>query len=158
LEVDDHSSMDRPPRRPKEGIFDSLMFKQTFVLELSIWVAAFGAWSWLLKSEFDEEAVRNNLLLFMVLFGNLLFFNYRSVKESAFEVALRRNVVLVFGVLAAQGFHLFTMQVPFMRAVLRKSHAFPQGWLTSWGVAIPVPGAMEIFKISRKSTSTRHNR
>jgi len=151
-------AMARPPRRPREGIFNPLMIQQTMVSGLTIGLVTFGAWSWLLKSGLDEFAARNKILLLMVLFENLHVFNCRSETESAFRVPLRRNVVLVFGVLAAQGLHLLSMQVPFMQAVLRTSPVSLKEWLIFLGAALPVLVAMEIFKISRKSsTRTRPN-
>jgi len=151
-------AMARPPRRPKEGIFNPLMIQQTMVSGLTIGLVAFGVWSWLLKSGLDEFAARNKILLLMVLFENLHVFNCRSENESAFRVPLRRNLVLVFGVLAAQGLHLLSMQVPFMQAVLRTSPVSLKEWLIFLGAALPVLAAMEIFKISRRSsTRTRPN-
>ncbi|MGB7294297.1 MAG: HAD-IC family P-type ATPase, partial [Candidatus Aminicenantales bacterium] len=148
-------AMSRPPRSPKEGIFNSLMVQQTVVSGFTIGLVAFGAWSWLLKLGFEQFAARNKLVLLMVLFENLHVFNCRSEYESAFRVPLRRNVILAFGVVAAQGLHLLAMQVPFMRAALRTSPVSIKEWLILLGLALSVLAAMEIFKIVKRAAKPR---
>ena len=155
FEGGERGAMARPPRRPKEGIFNSLMVQQTIVSGFTIGLVAFAAWSCLLKSGFEEFAARNKLLLLMVLFENLHVFNCRSEYDSAFRVPLRRNVFLVLGVVIAQGFHLLAMHIPFMQAALRTSPVSVKEWAILLGLAFSVLAAMEIFKIVRKTVKPR---
>jgi len=50
---------------------------------------------------------------------NFHVFNARSERVSAFKVPLKRNFILVIGVLAAQGIHILSMQIPFIQNILR---------------------------------------
>jgi len=111
--------MKRRPRRQDETIFDPQMVWQTLVSGLTIGILALGYWFWMVRVEaMDEAAARNLLLLFMVLLQNVHVFNCRSESISALKVPLGRNVILVFGVLAAQGIHIVSMHLPFMQTIL----------------------------------------
>jgi len=112
-------AMKRRPRRQDETIFDPQMVWQTLVSGLTIGLLALGYRFWLVRVEaMDEAAARNLLLLFMVLLQNVHVFNCRSESISALKVPLGRNVILVFGVLAAQGIHIVSMHLPFMQTIL----------------------------------------
>jgi len=144
-------AMKRKPRRPEETIFDPQMVWQTIVSGLTIGVLALGAWFWMVRVEMMEEAVARNLvLLFMVLLQNVHVFNCRSEAVSALKVPLRRNVVLVFGVLAAQGIHVLSMYLPFMQKILgTEPVAFAQ-WFLLLALALTVLLVMEMFKWVRR--------
>ncbi|MDX9787666.1 MAG: HAD-IC family P-type ATPase [Desulfobacterales bacterium] len=145
-------AMKRTPRRPDETIFDAQMIWQTVVSGVTIGALAFSAWYWMVRVQMMDEAVaRNLLLLSMVLLQNVHVFNCRSESTSALKVPLRRNVILIFGVLAAQGIHILSMYLPFMQRILEtKPVAFTQ-WLLMLALAMGVLLVMEIFKrVSQK--------
>ena len=140
-------AMKRKPRRPDESIFDSRMIEQTLVSGLTIGAMAFGFWFWMIDAQgMDEASARNMVLLLMVLLQNVHVFNCRSETESAFRVPLRRNIILIFGVAAAQGIHILSMHVPFMQTILgTESIVFTQ-WLMALSLALSVLAVMEAFK------------
>jgi len=141
------SAMKRRPRRPDETIFDPQMVWQTLVSGLTIGALAFGFWYWMVRVEvMDEAGARNLLLLFMVLLQNGHVFNCRSESVSALKVPIRRNVILVFGVLAAQGIHLASMYLPFMQTILGTEPVRFTQWLLLLALALPVLLVMEVFK------------
>jgi len=144
-------AMKRRPRRPEETIFDPQMVWQTIVSGLTIGALALGAWYWMVRVEMMDEAVARNLvLLFMVLLQNVHVFNCRSEAVSALKVPLRRNVILIFGVLAAQGIHVLSMYLPFMRKILGTGPVALAQWLLLLGLALTVLLVMEIFKWVRQ--------
>jgi magnesium-transporting ATPase (P-type) len=144
-------AMKRRPRGPDEKIFNSTMIQQTLVSGLAIGALAFGAWSWLIQSRMmDEASARNLVLLLMVLLQNVHVFNCRSESESAFRIPLHRNYILVFGVLAAQGIHIASMQIPFMQSLLGTAPVPPIQWLTALGLALIILVVMEVFKSFKK--------
>jgi P-type Ca2+ transporter type 2C len=142
-------AMQRPPRRPTEGIFDGLMVQQTVVSGLVMSLITFGLWAWMIGTGREEETSRNLLLLLMVLLQNVHVFNCRSEYVSAFRVPLRRNYILVFGVLAAQGLHILAMQVPFAQDLLQVAPISPREWGYLLLLALPILLAMEAFKAVR---------
>ncbi len=140
-------AMKRKPRRPDESIFDSRMVWQTLVSGLTIGAMALGAWYWMVRVEVMDEAVARNLvLLFMVLLQNVHVFNCRSESVSSLRVPMRRNVILIFGVLAAQGIHILSMHLPFMQRILGTEPVGFTQWLMLLALAMVILLVMEIFK------------
>ncbi len=107
-------------------------------------------WVVLLDMGFTESEARNRVLLLMVLLQNFHVFNARSEHESAFKVPLRRNRVLVVGVLLAQGVHLLAMHVPFMQRVLEVAPVSAWEWAVPFVLASTIIVAMELFKWNRR--------
>lgn len=143
-------AMKRKPRKPRESIFDSQMVGQTIVAGLTMGVLAFGFWYWSVGVEkMDESIARNLVLLLMVLLQNVHVFNCRSERVSAFRVPIKRNVVLVVGVVVAQGVHILTMYLPFMRRILGTVPVTFHQWIFLLALAMVLLVVMEIFKLVR---------
>ncbi len=151
FEAGEPGAMLRPPRKPTEGIFNRLMVQETVVSGAAMGFLAFGVWYWLLESGWREFAARNIVLLLMVLLENYHVFNCRSEYQSVFKISLRRNVLLVVGVLAAQGIHIMAMYVPFMQKVLQVSPVSIEEWFFLFLLASSIVVVMEVFKILRKN-------
>jgi len=67
---------------------------------------------------------------------------------------MKRNVILVFGVIAAQGIHILSMQIPFMQDILRLEPITPFEWMEILVLAVPILLVMEAFKfVNRKRDS-----
>jgi len=149
-------AMQRKPRKPNEKIFNPLMIKQTLVSGLTMGIIVFAFW-FFLKNHIgmEETHARNIILLLMVFMQNIHAFNCRSEITSAFKVPLKRNLVLVFGVLAAQGIHILSMQIPFMQNILRIEPITLIEWLEVLVLAIPLLVVMEIFKLINKRISNK---
>jgi magnesium-transporting ATPase (P-type) len=142
-------AMARPPRKPDEGIFNALMVRQTVVAGAVMGLVGFAFWGVLLTLGQGESDARNRLLLLLVLMQNYHVFNCRSEYDSAFAVPLKRNYVLAFGVLAAQGLHVLAMHLPLTQGLLRVSPVAARQWVTSLFIATSILAAMEIFKAVR---------
>lgn len=141
-------AMKRPPRKPTEKIFNALMIQQTIVSGAVMGFIVFGWWFFLIKhTQMDEVHARNLVLLLMVFMQNFHAFNARSETVSAFKVPIRKNLILVFGVVAAQGIHILSMQIPFMQNMLRTEPITFSEWMYILLLAIPILLAMELFKL-----------
>jgi magnesium-transporting ATPase (P-type) len=144
-------AMKRPPRKPSEKIFNPFMVNQTIVSGATMGLIVSGLWFYLnTYTQMDEIHARNLILLLMVFMQNFHAFNCRSERVSAFKVPLKRNIILVFGVLAAQGIHILSMQIPFMQNILRVEPVTFNEWLYVLALAIPILVAMEVFKYFRR--------
>ncbi len=142
-------AMLKKPRKPSETIFNPLMIRQTLVASATMGAIVFGFWYWLNNyTQINETYARNLVLLLMVFMQNFHVFNCRSETISAFKVPLKRNTILVFGVLLAQGIHILSMQIPFMQNILRIEPITVTEWLYVLAMAIPMIISMEIFKIT----------
>lgn len=139
----------RPPRNPKEGIFDRQMIEQTVLAGAVMGLVAFGAWAgwqWAGRSEFEA---RNLTLLLMVILENFHVFNCRSENVSIFKTPLRRNILVPIAALAAQGLHIWAMYTPFMQKILQVEPVPLSEWLHHFAVAAIILLAMEIYKMIR---------
>src|SRR6056297_2254022 len=140
-------AMKRKPRNPDEKIFNPLMIKQTIIAGLTMGGIVFGVWYWLINSlQMNEIHARNMVLLLMVFMQNFHAFNARSEITSVFKVPLKRNLILVFGILAAQLIHIASMQIPFMQNILRTEPITIAEWSQILVFAVPMILVMEIFK------------
>ncbi|HVR29944.1 MAG TPA: HAD-IC family P-type ATPase [Thermoanaerobaculia bacterium] len=142
-------AMARPPRRPREGIFDRLMIQQTVLAGAAMGLLAFVNWRALLDSGFSEVEARARLLLLFVLMQNFHVFNCRSETVSAFRVPLRRNPALAIGVPAALGIHLLATYLPMLQGILQIQPIALREWPVLIGMAAAILAAMELYKLWR---------
>jgi potassium/sodium efflux P-type ATPase len=155
FEAGEPGAMDRPPRRPEEGIFDSLMIQQTVMSGATIGLISIAVWYTLLQWGWEEEMARNLLLLMIVLFQNFHVFNCRSERVSAFRIPLRNNWPLVAGVAAAFGIHMLSMHIPLMQSILGVAPVSLNEFFTLLVIASSILIVMEIFKATLPSRYKR---
>lgn len=144
FEAGEPGALQRPPRDPREGVFDRQMLQQTAVTALTIGLIALGAWWWY-QWESTFEA-RNRLLLLMVLLLNIQALNSRSETKSAFQVPPSNNWILMFGIIAAHALHILAMHVPLMQEVLEVGPLSMEAWLEALGLSLILLVVTEIFK------------
>jgi magnesium-transporting ATPase (P-type) len=144
----------RQPRKPTEGVFNRLMIQQTITAGTTMAITAFINFYLLLHAGFSEFDARDRLLLLMVLLENYHVLNCRSEYVSVLRVPLRRNPMLVLGILAAQGIHVAAMHIPFAQEILRIAPISFGEWLIPFGMASAVLIVMEIFKLVKHGRET----
>lgn len=151
-------TMLKKPRKPSEKIFNPQMISQTIVSSSTMGFIVFGLWFWLNKyTGMDETHARDLILLLMVFMQNFHAFNSRSETVSAFRVPLKRNLILVFGVLLAQGIHILSMQIPFMQDILRIEPVTLNEWAYVLLLAIPMILIVEIYKFVTSKIRSKKN-
>jgi Ca2+-transporting ATPase len=146
FEAGDPTAMQRPPRDPKEGVFNPLMVQETLVSGFLMGIIAFGTYFWLLSSGWGEFAARSVLVLLMVLLENFHALNCRSEYRSAFRVPLKNNYYLIGGILIAQGIHIAAMFTPVMQDLLGIGPVSIATWCALLTLSSLVVVGMEIFK------------
>jgi magnesium-transporting ATPase (P-type) len=139
----------RPPRSPREPIFNRLMLERVILSALVIGTVAFLLYQWLLARGFSLDEARNGTLLLMVLFENVHVFNSRSETRSVFRHSPLNNLILLFGTAAAQLIHIAAMYIPLMQEVLGVQPVSLQHWWELLGLALTVLVAMEMHKAFR---------
>ncbi|MFM1891131.1 MAG: hypothetical protein RLZ44_208 [Pseudomonadota bacterium] len=152
FEPGEGDELHRPPRAPREPIFNRLMIERVLLSALAMGGIAFGFWHWILAQGWPEDAARNALLLLMVLFENVQAFNSRSETRSVFGHNPLRNPLLLFGTLAAQAVHIAAMYTPGLRDVLGIAPVAVTYWLELLGMALGLLLIMELHKLLRKQT------
>ncbi|SDZ81054.1 cation-translocating P-type ATPase [Microbulbifer marinus] len=154
LEPGEGDEMQRPPRPPKESLFNPLMLRRVITSGLVMGVLGFTCFYVLLQQGLAVEAARNSLLLLMVLFENVQVFNSRSETHSIFQQLFFSNPILLLGTLAAQGIHILAMYSPLMQEVLGVTPVSAAHWSTLLGVALLQLLAMEVLlRVSQRYTA-----
>lgn len=146
MEAGEPEAMLRPPKNPKEGIFNRLMIMQIVTAGMSMGTICFVLWYILLESGMNELHARTLIFMFMVLAENVQVFNCRSELTSIFKIPLNRNWFVVIGVLAAQSIHIAAVNIPFMQNVLESDTISISEWLWLTGLALLLIPIMELFK------------
>lgn len=110
--------LQRPPRRPREPIFDAIMIRRILVTVAVMGVGGFGLFYWLLAQGYEVSQARNLLLLLFVMFENVQTFTSRSERRSIFSIPFFGNPLLLVTVITAQGLHIAAMYIPWLRDTL----------------------------------------
>lgn len=142
--------LERPPRSPREPIFDRLMIERVVISATVIGVVAYLVFQWLLTRGVSVEEARNGTMLLMVLFENIHVFNSRSETRSAFFHNPLRNPILLFGTIAAQLIHIGAMYTPWISDVLQIQPVSFETWIELLALALSVLIVMEIHKLARR--------
>ncbi|MBP1846662.1 magnesium-transporting ATPase (P-type) [Rhizobium petrolearium] len=108
----------RPPRRPKEPIFDRMMIRRIILSTLVIGIGGFAVFYWLLQQGYEVSQARNMLLLLFVMFENVQTFTCRSERRSVFSLSFFGNPLLILTVIMAQVLHISAMYIPWFRDTL----------------------------------------
>ena len=148
----DKNIMQRPPRRPNEGVIT----KQRAALMLS--QGAFIAFCSLLAFAFvlyieKEGVVRARTAAFIVLACSQLFhsFNCRNMTESLFKIGFLTNKKLILATAVSFGLQMAAVYLPFFQKIFKTE---PLGIL-DWVLVIAISSfplwAMEILKKINKS-------
>jgi len=136
----------RPPRQPREPIFDRLMIRRIVLSVLVIGVGGFVAFYWLLAQGYEVSQARNLLLLLFVMFENVQTFTCRSERRSIFSLPFFGNPLLLLAVVAAQALHISAMYIPWFRDTLELSPISLGEWVLTLLVASPILLVTELDK------------
>ncbi|QLY26168.1 HAD-IC family P-type ATPase [Bdellovibrio sp. KM01] len=147
FEPGEGDELDHRPRRPNEPIFDRLMLER--VILSAVVIGGMGYWYFhqLLQSGIGIDMARNDLLLFLVLFENLMLGNCRSEEKSIFKLNPLRNPFLLGGAVLAQGIHIAAMYTPGLSDLLGVGAVPVQEWVRMLMMAISVLAVIEIHKL-----------
>lgn len=148
FEPGDKDVLSRPPRSPREPIFNRLMLERTITAALVISIIGFGLFHWLLQNGWSEASARNALLLLMVLFENLHIFNCRSETHSAFSLSPLKSPILMVGMLCAFSLHVLMLYLPWGNQLLSTEPVSGRLWLTVALLSLPILLVMELHKWS----------
>lgn len=138
--------LDRPPRPPRESLFDRRMIAETLVSGLWIGLVGAAVFGWLVAGGMATDAARNVLLFLLVAFENVHVFNCRSEERSAFGVPLSANRPLLVAVVAAQGLHIGAAYVPGLSDVLGIAPIDVGTWIGLAAIALSVLAVSEGYK------------
>jgi magnesium-transporting ATPase (P-type) len=154
----------RPPRSPRESIFNRLMIERLVVSSLVSGGVCLEAFWWMVHVGWAIEEARNALLLLMVLFENVEVGNARSETRSALGISPLRNGLLLSSVVAAMALHLVAMHFAPLQHVLGTAPVDARTWITLGLLSLLLHVATEVHKLSwwlrarRRRQGQRHRR
>ena len=146
FEPGEGDTLHRPPRPPRERIFNRLMIENCLFAACVMGLLGFGVFQWLLRAGWTEASARNALLLLMVLFENVHIGNCRSETRSALGLSPLRSPILLSGAVGALLLHVCAMHLPFGWRLLGTEPVSWTGWLGLGGVAIAFFWAVQVQK------------
>ena len=115
--------MKRPPRDPKESLFDKNLFNEIIVSGLFIGLIVFGLWYYLLNViHMDASVARGYTMALMIIIQNIHAFNCRSEDKSSFSISLSSNPIFLVGVLGSMILGLAVLEVDFLTVFLKTNH------------------------------------
>jgi P-type Ca2+ transporter type 2C len=141
--------MARPPRSPREPIFDALMIERVVLSGVAGGALGIGAFAWLLERGWSLEAARNGVLLFLVLFETVQVGNARSERRSAFALSPLKNPLLLLGALGALLLHIVGMWAPGLSTILAAAPVSFAEWAAYLGLSLVVVAVVEVHKALR---------
>jgi len=146
FEPGEGDELGRPPRPPKEAIFNRLMMERVVVSSLVMGCLAFFLFQRFLSQGYVLHEARNMTLLLMVLFENIHVFNSRSETRSVFGHSPLKNPILLAGTVVAQLVHIGAMHAPWISGVLAMQPVSLKDWFWLLGWAAILLVVMEIHK------------
>jgi P-type Ca2+ transporter type 2C len=151
FEPGEGDEMARPPRPPKEPIFNRVMLGRILMSAAVMGAAAFGVFRYLLSSGWELAAARNYTLLLMVLFENVHAINSRSENRPAVLQNPLRNPLLLASIVGAQLLHVSTMYLPWLGKILGTS-PLP---LAHWGLLLGLAALLLVVNDVEKAVRAR---
>ena len=146
FEPGEGGELERPPRAPREPIFNRLMLERTLLAALVIAGVSFVAYQWMLAHDWPVARAQSGVLLLLVLFENIQAGNSRSESASVFSLSPMRNRLLLVGTAVAQLLHVAAIYTPGLRDVLHLHHVTLEQWLASLGLSLTVLVVSEAHK------------
>lgn len=137
----------RPPRDPKERIFNRQMIEQVLLTGSYGGIVSFLIFWFALKSGWSTFEASNAVLLFLVFFESATVFNARSESRSVLKIPISANPLLMLGVLFALAIHVFAMFNPTLGGILEVAPMGPERWISLALAAAALIGVMEVYKI-----------
>ncbi len=138
--------LSRPPRAPREPIFDASMRQRTLLTAGYMALAALYVFREALVHGASLASARNDVLLLLVLCENVQAGNSRSETGSALGLSPLRNPPLLVGTLTALGSHVAAMHVPVIQEALRLEAISLARWASSFTLALGLLVVAELQK------------
>jgi magnesium-transporting ATPase (P-type) len=145
----------RPPRAPREPIFNRLMLERTLVSALLIAGVGFLAYQWMLDHGWPLHQAQNGVLLLLVLFENIQAGNSRSETASLLAMSPLKNRLLFVGTAVAQLVHIAAIYTPGLQDVLHLEAVSLKQWLVSLALALTLFFVSEAHKVLIRRRMTR---
>ena len=112
--------MKRKPLDPNENIFNKMLLSEVLLSGIVIGIIVFIVWYILIeKLEMNVIEARGYIMVLMVFIQNIHVFNCRSETESAFNIPLRSNPLIVLTIFGSVALQILVMEIPALSHYLK---------------------------------------
>ena len=140
--------MKEKPRNPKEPLFNRNLFEEIITSGLTIGLIVFIVWYFLINiNHMEVTRARGYIMALMVFIQNIHVFNCRSEKQSAFKVPVKKNKLIIIGVLCSVLLQVIVMEVSFLSQFLKTVSIPFIHMIILFFIASIVLVVLEIYKI-----------
>lgn len=142
--------IERPPRRPEEGIMSKLMIERTIVVGILIALGVAYTFMNSLRQGESIETARTVAVTTMVFFQFFQAWNSRSEYESIFRINPFSNMFLFLSLMVATLAQIAFIYVPALQWVFRTEPISAEDWRNILIIALSVIVVVEIDKWLRR--------
>jgi len=150
MEQSEGNEMQRPPRNPRESIFNKVMVVRIIISSIVMILGTFLVFSYILKITNDIKMSRSVALFLMILFQNMQIFNSRSETQSLFKQSFFKNPFLFISITIVTLIHIVASYLPAFDLFLRIDPLSYNELALIIPTALSIIVAMEIEKLIRK--------
>jgi magnesium-transporting ATPase (P-type) len=150
FEPGEPDTLSRPPRPPRQGLFDRLMVERTLIGGAVFGVLGLACFAYWLKQGRSLDEARSLLVQLFVLFELMHIGNSRSETISLFRLHPLGNRVLFLGTLGALAVHVTAMYTPFLQRLLDLRPLAVSDLVQLVAVASSIVVVMELHKLWRR--------
>jgi Ca2+-transporting ATPase len=119
----------RPPRAPKEQIFDRLMKRRIATSAIVMGIISTTLFYIEYQRQEDLNAARSAVLTLFVVFENVQALHARSEYKSLLQLSLFSNPWLIIGIVSAQTLHILALMYPDLFSALDLSKIRLDMWI-----------------------------
>ena len=142
--------LNKPPRKPKEGILSSFIIQRTFLMGIVLAAGTLYVFMSDLNSGVPLERARTVALTTMVFFQFYQALNCRSETESIFSMSPVSNPFLFYAMIASLFAQLAVLYVPALQWIFRTVPLTMTEWLEVGLVTVTIVIAVEMDKWIRR--------
>jgi magnesium-transporting ATPase (P-type) len=139
--------MKRKPISPNESIFNKQLLSEVLFCGLLIGVIVFAIWFILIERlNMEITLARGYVMALMVFIQNIHVFNCRSETESAFNISISSNPLIILTIFGSILLQVIVMEVPVLSKFLKTSPIPYSHMFILLFFALTILIAMELYK------------
>lgn len=150
FEPGERDVLERPPRKPGEGIMSRLLIERTILVGSLISIGVIITFVMSLSAGDSIAKARTVAMTTMVFFQFFQAWNSRSEHESVFSLNPLSNPFLFFSMIAALIAQMAVIYFPPLRWIFRTESLSPGEWLPIIGISLSVIAVVELDKFIRR--------
>ena len=148
FEKSEKGIMKQKPLNSKESIFNKELLSEVLLSGIVIGGIIFIVWVFLLKKlQMEISLARGYIMALMVFMQNIHVINCRSERQSAFNISLKTNPLIVFTIVGSIILQIIVMEVPVLSKFLQASTVPYLHMIYLFGFSLIVFVVMEVYKL-----------